>query len=81
MFGPISLSHFDLQAPDLFDPRNAWKALEVTRKQLLGPLGMKTLDPRDKDYRCTYNNSDDSYDYSIAHGFNYHQVSGSENRI
>ncbi|KAH9282146.1 Glycogen debranching enzyme [Echinococcus granulosus] len=60
-------------APDIFDVRNAWKALEITKKQLLGPLGMKTLDPRDKDYRCTYNNSDDSYDYSIAHGFNYHQ--------
>ncbi|KAM7539070.1 hypothetical protein Aperf_G00000049145 [Anoplocephala perfoliata] len=60
-------------APDLFDVRNAWKALEITRRQLVGPLGMKTLDPRDKDYRCSYHNNDDSFDYSTAHGFNYHQ--------
>lgn len=64
-----------LKAPDLFDARNAWKALEITRKQLVGPLGLKTLDPRDRDYRSSYHNSDDSYDYHTAHGFNYHQVS------
>ncbi|VUZ41310.1 unnamed protein product [Hymenolepis diminuta] len=60
-------------APDLFDARHAWKALEITRKQLVGPLGLKTLDPRDKDYRSSYHNNDDSYDYHTAHGFNYHQ--------
>ncbi|VDD84229.1 unnamed protein product [Mesocestoides corti] len=63
----------EVVAPDLFDTWKAWKALELTRKQLVGPLGMKTLDPRDKDYRCAYNNSDDSCDFYTAQGFNYHQ--------
>ena len=30
----------------MFTPGNAWMALENTEQYLLGPLGMKTLDPR-----------------------------------
>lgn len=59
-------------APELFNPSHALEALELADKVLRSPLGMKTLDPRDSQYRPNYDNSNDSDDPSIAKGLNYH---------
>ncbi|XP_031756877.1 glycogen debranching enzyme isoform X2 [Xenopus tropicalis] len=60
-------------APELFTPKNAWKALEITEKKLMGPLGMKTLDPDDMVYCGVYDNALDNDNYNLSKGFNYHQ--------
>uniref|UniRef100_A0A7N6BVC3 Glycogen debranching enzyme n=1 Tax=Anabas testudineus TaxID=64144 RepID=A0A7N6BVC3_ANATE len=60
-------------APELFTAERAWKALDVAEKKLLGPLGMKTLDPDDMVYCGVYDNALDNDNYNLAKGFNYHQ--------
>ncbi|KAJ8409510.1 hypothetical protein AAFF_G00229110 [Aldrovandia affinis] len=60
-------------APELFTPKRAWEALEIAEKKLLGPLGMKTLDPDDMVYCGVYDNALDNDNYNTAKGFNYHQ--------
>ncbi|XP_068196726.1 glycogen debranching enzyme isoform X1 [Antennarius striatus] len=60
-------------APELFTGQRAWRALEVTEEKLLGPLGMKTLDPDDMVYCGVYDNALDNDNYHRARGFNYHQ--------
>ncbi|KAI9728919.1 MAG: hypothetical protein M1828_000004 [Chrysothrix sp. TS-e1954] len=59
-------------APQLFDPKKALYALSVADTYLRGPTGMATLDPSDYAYRPNYINSDDSSDFAVAKGRNYH---------
>jgi glycogen debranching enzyme len=60
-------------APELFDPDHALHALWMADQNLRGPIGMRTLDPSDFNYRPNYVNSDDSDDFHTAKGRNYHQ--------
>lgn len=57
----------------MLTPKNAWTALKNAEKILLGPLGIKTLDPKDWGYNGDYDNSNNTADSKLAHGFNYHQ--------
>lgn len=57
-------------APELFTPSRAMDALKLVDATLRGPLGMKTLDPADSQYRPNYDNSNDSGDQAVAKGWN-----------
>ncbi|KAG2011571.1 glycogen debranching enzyme [Coprinopsis cinerea AmutBmut pab1-1] len=59
-------------APEMFDPQHALGALKLADEVLRGPLGMKTLDAQDLQYRPVYDNQNDSDDASVAKGLNYH---------
>lgn len=61
-------------APEMFNDQHALRALQSADQVLRGPLGMKTLDPTDLQYRPVYDNANDSSDPAIAKGLNYHNV-------
>ncbi|XP_076827095.1 glycogen debranching enzyme-like isoform X2 [Brachyhypopomus gauderio] len=60
-------------APEMFTVEKAWGALEMVEKKLIGPLGIKTLDPDDMVYCGVYDNALDNNNFNLAKGFNYHQ--------
>ncbi|SCU97539.1 LAME_0F20010g1_1 [Lachancea meyersii CBS 8951] len=60
-------------APELFTPEKAVKALQNADAIIRGPVGMRTLDPSDYNYRPYYNNGEDSEDFATSKGRNYHQ--------
>lgn len=59
-------------APELFSESKAIRVMNLVEKVLLGPLGLKTLDHHDKQYRPYYDSGNWSNDYFVANGFNYH---------
>ncbi|KAG2068753.1 glycoside hydrolase family 13 protein [Suillus decipiens] len=59
-------------APELFHTQHALDALHLADQVLRSPLGMKTLDPSDMQYRPHYDNSNDTTDQRVAKGLNYH---------
>lgn len=63
-------------AAELFSTNHALKALANVEKFLLvkNGLGVRTLSPNDPFYNGDYVNNNDSFDYNLAHGFNYHNV-------
>ncbi|KAI0987877.1 hypothetical protein GJ496_006429 [Pomphorhynchus laevis] len=60
-------------APSLCDVEHAWTAILAAEKNLMGFVGVKTLDPSDLNYVPDYDNSNDSCDKKVAHGWGYHQ--------
>lgn len=66
---PIAMS----VAPELFDAEKALKAIKIADEVIRGPVGMRTLDPSDWNYRPDYHNSEDSEDFATSKGRNYHQ--------
>lgn len=60
--------------PNLFNMENAAQFLQLAESLLIRPnsIGVKTLDPWEDIYRATYNNNDNSEDWTVSQGFNYH---------
>ncbi len=58
-------------APELFKPEHAMNALNKAREVLVGPLGMKTLDASDWNYRPNYDQREND-DPATSCGWNYH---------
>ena len=61
-------------APELFDKNHAINFMKVAEQFLIvnNCVGVRTLDNTDKNYNGNYDVSNDSDNYHIAHGLNYH---------
>ena len=57
--------------PDILPPEQAWKSLQSASNILLGPLGIKTLDPSDWAYNGNYFNDDQSSNKQTAAGWDH----------
>ena len=61
-------------APELFNKEHAIKFMKLSEEFLVQKncVGIRTLDYMDKNYNGDYLNDNDSNNYHLAHGFNYH---------
>jgi glycogen debranching enzyme len=61
-------------APELFNKEHAIKFMKVAEQYLVvnNCIGIRTLDYSDKNYNGYYDVSNDSDNYLLAHGLNYH---------
>ena len=60
----------------MINKEHAKKAIEQCQLNLVNEpnsIGIKTLDCSDYNFCGTYDNSNNSIEKKIAHGFNYHQ--------
>lgn len=60
-------------APELFTKQRALGAIKIADQYLRGPVGLRTLDPSDYNYRPYYHNGADNDDFETSKGRNYHQ--------
>lgn len=60
-------------APELFTKERALGAIKIADQYLRGPVGLRTLDPDDFNYRPYYHNGVDNEDFQTSKGRNYHQ--------
>ena len=61
-------------APELFNKEHAIKFMKIAEEFLVvkNCIGIRTLDYTDKNYNGDYYPDNDSNDYHLAHGLNYH---------
>ncbi|KAI8889108.1 glycoside hydrolase family 133 protein [Backusella circina FSU 941] len=60
-------------APELFKKAHAHQAIMISKEVLVTPIGIRSLDFADLQYRPFYRNSDETDDFQTSKGLNYHQ--------
>lgn len=71
MLRPNALIAMSL-APELLSSDNFASGFQAIESTLVGPIGIRTLDPADARYFPNYDLDDDSENFFVAHGWNYH---------